>query len=310
MKKRYLILNICVVSLFFCCAKEYEIKEPTLKITVDKNNFKVGDTVRFNFDGEADFISFYSGETSSDYKFHDQERVYKSNTVLTFRSAKYAGNNADCCALKYSTDFNGTYDRASIRAATWTDITSRFFIPGIVGTSATFSNSGESEISDLFPADGKPVYFGWFFKTNANSSRTQFQVAEFKIQGVVTEDPSLSGTKYDFVDFNYKMVLGEGFDGLTASLPNINATRILWTGVFTNDTFKEGWAVSAAINNAGEVNLGLDKPLPIKIVSDPESSSYQYIYKAPGEYMATFVVANSSVYGRKETVKQIKITVE
>jgi len=310
MKKTLNIIQLCLVLLCFGCEKEYAVKEPDLEITVDQTTYKVGDTIRFNFDGEADFISFYSGNVGADYNFHNKERVYEANTVLGFRSAKYAGTNTDCCVLKYSTDFNGTYDRASIRNATWTDITSRFFIPGIIGTSATFSDSGVKDIADLFPTDGKPIYFGWFFKTAANSSRTQFQVAEFKIQGIVLQDPSLSGVKYDFVDFNFKMVLGEGFDGVTASLPNINATRILWTGVFANDTFKEGWAISAAINKSSEVNLGLDKPIVVKVLADPESAAYQFVYTTPGEYTATFVVANSSVYGRKEVVKHIKLKIE
>lgn len=309
MKKIHIIFQLCLVLLCFSCKKEYAVKEPNLAITVEKNTFKVGDTIRFNFDGEADFISFYSGKIGSDYDFHAKDRVYEANTVLSFRSAKYAGANPDCCTLKYSTDFNGTYDRASIRSATWTDISDRFFIPGIVGTAATFSDSGVKDIADLFPATNKPIYFGWFFKTAANSQRTQFQVAEFKIQGIVLQNPALSGVKYDFVDFNFKMVLGEGFDGVTASLPNVNATRMLWTGVFNNDTFKEGWAVSGPINKSSQVNLGLDKPVVIKIVSDPESASYRYVYDEPGEYTATFVVANSSVYGRKEVVKQLKFTI-
>lgn len=304
-------LGIFLAFLSLGCAKEYHVEEPTLQITVAKSTVKVGDVVVFNFDGNADFISFYSGEKGMDYAFHNKERIYQSNNVLSFRSAKYAGNNTDCARLKYSTDFNGVYDRAAIRAATWIDITDQFTIPPIVGTSATFSNSGDVEISNLFPADGKPVYFGWFFTTQANSQRTQFQVAEFKIQGVVTQDPSLSGVVYDFVDCAFKLVLGEGFDGVTVSpVPNVNSTRILWSGTFANDTFKEGWAISAPLHKSEQVNLGLDKPNPIKIVSDPESASYQYVYKTAGKYIATFVVANSSVYGRKEVVKQIEINVE
>ncbi|MEQ7799346.1 DUF5017 domain-containing protein [Pedobacter sp. ASV1-7] len=308
MKRRYLILNICALSLCFSCAKDYDINEPTLKVTVEKNNYKVGDTVVFNFEGESDFISFYSGEIGSQYKFHDQERIYKSNSVLTFKSAKYSGTNSDCCALKYSTDFNGKYDRESVRNANWNDISTRFFIPDI-GTGATFFDSGESDISELFPLDNKPVYFAWFYKTAANSSRTLFQVIDFKLQNVIAEYPALSSVKYNFVDFKYKVVLGEGFDGAT-TVPNVNATRIYLTGILLNDTFKEAWAISAPIYKSEEVNLGLDKSLPIKIVSDAVSPSYQYIYTAPGEYTATFVVANSSVYGRKQMIKELKITID
>ncbi len=311
MKKDFLYVILVIAGLLFGCSKEYEITEPSLQVTIDKQTYKVGDTVRFHFDGNADFISFYSGEKKADYAFHNKERIYEANNILSFKSAKYSGINTECCQLKYSIDFNGQYDRESIRNATWINITDYFFIPPITGTSAVFSDSGELDIADLFPGDDTPIYFGWFFTTQASTLRTQFQVTEFKIVGEVLEDPSLSGVIYGYSDFNFKLILGEGFDlGNETPVPSINGTRIHWTGLNQNTTFKEGWAVSGPIYQTENVNLGLDKPEPIKIVSDPESASYQHIYNEAGEYTATFVIANSSVYGRKEVVKQIKVIVE
>lgn len=60
------------------------------------------------------------------------------------------GNNPDCAKLMYSTNFNGTYDIASIRQASWTDISDRFHLASTLGTSAVYENSGELDISDLF----------------------------------------------------------------------------------------------------------------------------------------------------------------
>lgn len=312
MKSNFYSIGICLViaTLIFGCAKEYEVVQPTLKISVSKNTFKVGDTITFDFDGNADFISFYSGEMKNDFAFAKTERVYESENLLSFRMAKYAGVNENCAELKYSKDYTGEETIAAIEAATWTSLNDQFTIPLIIGTSANFTNSGDLDIANLFESDDKPIYFCWFFNTPNNTQRTQCQIAEFKIQGVVTSNPALSGILYDFADMGFKMLLNDAFQYDNYTLPNVNGTRILWTGIFNNPSDKFGWAVTKPIFRKSMVNLGLDNPISVKIVSDPESASYRYVYTEPGTYMATFVVANSSVYGRQELVKQIEITIE
>ncbi len=309
--KRYYFTILAVLPLFISCKKELTVEEPEFDVSLASTTYKVGDPVVFAIKGSPDVITFYSGEKGSEYAFKSTERIYEATTSLSFHSAKYAGNNNNCAALKYSIDFNGVYEPASIRQATWVDITSRFHIPAINGTSPVMEPSLEKDISDIFPDTDTPVYFGWFFTTAENSSRTRFQIVNFEVKGVVQEDTSLSGVKYSLASAGFQMVKGEGFqiqDHATTT-PRVTATAIIWDGVFANTSFKEGWAISNEIYPASKINLGRDYGVGIKSVLDPPLKEHNVVYQLPGTYKVTFVASNVSVYGRKEIMKELEITI-
>lgn len=312
MKNMKFIYSLLLAAVFMGCEKEYAVKEPTLNVHLSKQTYRVGDTITFDFNGDADFITFYSGTKLNDYQFSHKERVYDAEMLLSFRFAKYSGVNANVAQLKYSTNYNGAGTIEAIQAATWTDISDKFTFPTTIGLSSGDAvNSGNYNINTLFIDDNTPVYFCWFFNTPAATQRTQAYVEGFKVFGNVISDPSLSGEIYSFGDMGFKMLYDPNqFSDSGTTLPNVNATRILWTGLFQNTISKVGYAVTVPILRKNTVNLGIDKPIVVKSVADPESSSYRYVYTTPGTYKATFVMANSSVYGRKEVVKQIDITVE
>ena len=313
MKSIKILYSLLIAASLMSCKKEYEVKEPSLSINLGKQTYKVGDTINFDFDGDADFITFYSGAKLNDYQFASKERIYEAEMLLSFRFAKYSGLNADVAQLKYSTNYNGSGTIDAVLAATWTDFPpGAFTFPTTIGLGAGDAvNSGNYNINSLFVDDNTPVSFCWFFNTPAATQRTQAYVEGFKVFGNVVSDPSLSGDIYSFGDMGFKMLYDPAqFSDSGTSLPNVNATRILWTGLFNNTIAKVGYAVSVPILRKNTVNLGIDKPIVVKSVADPESSSYRYVYAAPGIYKAAFVIANSNVYGRKEVVKEIEITVE
>ena len=310
MKKIYVLMFFAFIALS-ACDKEKNMVAPNFEVTTTKSTYKVGETVVFNLSGNPDIISFYSGEVSSDYNFKGKDRVFDATTALSFQLAKYAGNNPNCAALKYSTDFNGTYDIASIRKATWTDISDRFYISSIESDVPVFKYSGEKDISDIFPDTSTPVYLAWFFTTNQNSNRTRVQMQNFQIRGLVAADDDLSNVKYGFVDCAFKMVQGEGFltQSSATQYPRVTSTYVYWDGVYANTSFKEGWAITAPLYSAGKLNVGPAVPLGIKAVSDPQLTTYSYIFKEPGTYKVVFVAANSNIYDRKEVVREMEIVI-
>jgi len=128
----------------------------------------------------------------------------------------------------------------------------------------------------------------------------------------VGEDPELSATKYDLVSSGFTMIKGEGFQiqDHPTTTPRVTESAIIWDGVFTTTSFKEGWAVSLPIYRASKINLGSDHGTPVKALIDPPLALYSSTYETPGIYTATFVAVNASIYGEKEVIKQIHITVE
>ncbi|NGF55247.1 DUF5017 domain-containing protein [Parapedobacter sp. SGR-10] len=311
MKVNYIFVLLCITSMWCSCEKGVVPDAPEFDAHVASSIYKVGDSIIFNLEGNPDVITFYSGENGAAYAFRDQERVYEATTGLSFYSAMYAGNNPDCAALKYSIDYNGEYTPEAIRQATWVDITDRFHIPTINGTSAVLEPSGEKDISDIFPDENTPVYFAWFFTTAENSDRTRFQIREFEVRGIVADDPGLSGVTYDFLSCGFQMIKGEGFaiqDDETTT-PRVTEAMILWDGIFKTTAFKEGWAVSLPIYPTNKVNLGRDYGVGIKSALDARLLSHGYVYRKPGNYRVTFVAAGVNAYGKSEVVKHIDITV-
>ena len=162
MNLRYHIFLFGLV-LMASCQKKLIVKDaPDFSVSIDAaTTYKAGTPVVFKLQGDADVISFYSGEIYREYAFKDGREVGVAGQGLNlnFNSAvapgSPAGTQTNQFSLLVSTNFNGNYDNlASVKAATWTNITDRFTL----GTSATFLASGKKDISDLLVA-GKPIYF-------------------------------------------------------------------------------------------------------------------------------------------------------
>lgn len=187
MKLRYHLLLFGLFAMV-SCKKNLVIKNaPDLIVSVDATTtYKAGTPVIFNLEGDADVISFYSGEIFRDYAFREGREVDVAGQGfnLAFRSAVApgtpAGTQANQFSLLASTNFSGNYnDLASVKAATWTDITDRFTL----GTSATFVASGTQDISDLLVA-GKPIYFALKYINKpqvANGFARQWMVESFTL---------------------------------------------------------------------------------------------------------------------------------
>lgn len=312
MMKKYIIAVTGVIcSLLISCQDLYEVVEPDFNVWTDQNTYNAGDVVTFHMDGDPDMINFFSGEIGHEYRYHQQERIYDMVPSLSFRAAKFAGNNEDCAELLYSTDFDGNYEYENVKATNWINISDRFDIPPIVGTTATFSDAGKSVIADLIE-EGKSLYFAWYCKTNEASQRTRFQVADFNIYGDIQEEEDLSGVLYTQAQLSFQWVLNENAASQASDLPSITNSLIYWNGIFDNTAglLKDGYAISGPISMTDEINLGTDSFQVIKSIENENIYSFPYVFEKPGEYEVTFVAYNINYNGKKEVVKTIKLVIE
>lgn len=70
----------------------------------------------------------------------------------------------------------------------------------------------------------------------------------------------------------------------------------------------EDWAISKPID-LGNVELGPDKPQPIKGFVDTRSSEFRYTYTRAGDYKVVFVASNANLYGSEKVIKELNISV-
>lgn len=226
-----LIGALLVVS---CNKQLVKLDTPDFDVKADALIYKAGVPIDFNFTGNAHVISFYSGETLKDYAFKDGRVIDAKGAGATveFSSSVQAGTTqANQLYILASTDFNGDYSSlAKVKAATWTDITSRFAL----GTSATLLASGKQDISDL-AVPGKPIYVAFKYVTKpqaTNGLARQWFIQNFAIKSIATLANTASATPIaltlaDQLSVGFRIVDGSPVNNPAQS--TVSPTRLtLW----------------------------------------------------------------------------------
>jgi hypothetical protein len=68
---RNLVYLLVAVIICTSCERE-KVSVPSLEVSVTSATYKAGDTVTFNFKGNPDNITFYSGEPGHQYEHRDR----------------------------------------------------------------------------------------------------------------------------------------------------------------------------------------------------------------------------------------------
>ncbi|WP_008583527.1 DUF5017 domain-containing protein [Niabella soli] len=184
---------IWLAGIFFmsCQKKLAVVTAPDFDVTTTTVTVKAGVPAVFKFSGIATTVSFYPGEIYKDYNYKDGRSVAVAGKglALSFSNGVAAGTPAGTQANQFSillsTDFNGNYkDLASVKAATWVNITDSFTL----ATSATMVATRSVNLSRFVQA-GKPVYFALRYINRpqvANGFVRQWLVENFLLKSVDT----------------------------------------------------------------------------------------------------------------------------
>ncbi|WP_345955488.1 DUF5017 domain-containing protein [Mucilaginibacter sp. PAMB04168] len=298
-----LIIGLIGLTLIYSC-KDKNVEAPEFNVDTDKAEYKVGEAVNFKISGDPDVISFYSGEKGKEYQFKDRTTA-NGKVSLSMTTQVLFGRQPNNLALLYSTDFNGLYDAANVRAATWTDITSRFKLSTVVpGGSGVQTPSGVVDISDL-PVAGKPIYFAFKYTGDAVTGTTPTQntwrVYAFDLTNTLPDGSVLNVSSastagwlaIDFVNTANKWTIQTAAPFIFF---NPNSTLVA----------SEDWALTKALFPN---NVDPDVAAPIKTYLQTVND-YKYTYTTPGTYTVTFVGTNGKNTGSSSVVKQLTIVVK
>jgi hypothetical protein len=314
MKKIFIFIT-ALATLSSCLKVKEEPKTPDFDVSIVKATYTLGDPTVFNFTGNPDFITFYSGEQGAKYDYKDRSTA-AGTPKLQFTSARNAGVQANSLHLMVSNDFAGlgadsTATAANISSATWTDITSR----ATLATTATAVASGAIDLSDILAA-GKPVYIA--FKYNAVTGSIQ---NKWTITGLTVTNTLPDNSVYTIANLNSTAITNY----LVATLfsPGWAAYKYVgsynWVVTAGSSLVVTGAATAATATTAPEAwtfmgplalnRVSNDVGTPVKDAISRVISS-TYTFKTAGTFTVTFVAANNNVYGSKETVKQLTVTVQ
>ena len=307
--------TILLLSMLLLSACERgEVETPELGVTVASTVVNAGAPVDFFLSGQSDMIAFYSGEVGNDYAQRFDDRVVETAIAISYSTILSNGTNPGYMPLRYSNDLQcsdpgGIYTQADIEAATWHDIPHLFKQPTTPQASVHIP-AGEVDITEFFVDGETPLYLSYYYHVDPSMpgswTRSYVNIQSFLISGIT---PVGKETIYRFADCNWQAVTDdESYSDSKNSKPDVNTSRLL--GRCANvKTEKKAWFVGGPFYKQASVNMGPDVSTPIKANSDPMPASYQHTFSEPGDYTVTFVGINASVYGRKETVRSIKLKV-
>lgn len=319
MKAIHIYAAVALFSLLACTKENEQISPGNFTIVpfaaMPKTaTIKAGESLSFQFEGNADTIYFYSGEFGKDYNFRNGRIVNIEQPSLSIRTRSSYGEQKSLSIL-LSQDFNGDYSYNGVTAATWKDMTSKFNIPTPTGTNALSFTSTPTDISEFIDLD-KPYYIAVrndLKPTTSGNRPTQWDfygTNGFAFTGIA------NGTSIDilptFGAANWKVVAtgyaGGELDGTRGPRmsPNNSAapTSIFLARNTDSNIAMDAWAVTKVFSPTQ--NISGDKGTLIKRITDLPLQEYTHIYTTPGEYEVVFDTINQD---RTSKLIKFKITV-
>ncbi len=304
MNKLKYIISFLVLSYLTACKKDIP-EVPSFDVTINEQEYSVGDSVNFSIKGYADVISFYSGEPGKEYRFKDRTESDDSKLHLNFSTQVLYGAQEDNLRLFYSTDFNNTYSTTGIRAAKWTDITDRFTLcKAAAGAVGVVTASGEVDLSEL-PVSGKPIYFAWRYinqaATSAGVGGRTWRIPVFNLT-----NKSESGSVATIASVITAGWLGVDVENPVNKWTIQTGTPFLFFAPASTLIPSEDWAISKALFPTA---VTPDSGIGIKDYLN-KMTDYKYAFNAAGTYKVTFVAKNVNSKGLEEVVKEITVVVK
>lgn len=309
MKKTIFVLS--VLGLFLAACTEKEIQAPNdFEVSVAKATYKLSDSVQFNLSGVPDNITFYSGEPGNEY---DKRNFFSSDEgtlTLQFNSQTRAGATLPRnIAVLISTDFNGEYTEQAVKAAKWTDITSRAVLPANTASNADVA-SGEINLDDL-KVKGRPMYLAFrYVSENATATAQRywnmgrmFLINKVPGNGDFEITSTIEKGLFQVVEF-------QGADNKwTVNTGTATSHRLIHTANAINTQPDDDWVISRGFQvfqSLGHIKNAVN----VKSISGSAPKTFSWLYSTPGTYKATFIALNTNRDIQKEVIKEVWVTVE
>jgi hypothetical protein len=268
--------------------------------------------VAFKLEGNPDFISFYSGEYGNDYAYIGGRTLDIKSFSLAFQTRVRNGNQPNQFSVHLSSDFNGKFDIESVRAGNFKDITN---LVTLSTENTVYANSGELDLTSIVTDKSKPLYIGFRYITKPqtaasgpNGTQRNWDVRDLTLKTLTDIGQT---TAIDQLNAGWTLVESGAVLEPGRNTVNVNSGLVTLRGNATAAgklVETEAWAISKAVD-LNTVILGPDKSIPIKSISETLAPSYSHVYTKPGVYKVVFVNSNNRIEGKKESLKELEITI-
>lgn len=291
------------------------------------NTYRVGDPVVFNFEGNADYITFWSGDVGHEYRYRNRTTMPDSELEtcqLTFSLSRRSGSNKGDVQVYVSNRFEGlagdnaATDKATIEAieagnfAGWTRLeVNEESKSGQWGT--TTCNLLDVDGNGTALTDNFTLLIRWH-PQSVTAQRNYYINTSLEVKFKNRESTSLSYTDLQFVNFNMAdEMAGKEYDTYSTGSKigylqyGQNAGNIILNAIESGTMCPyliDTWIFSTPM----ALNLTTpDTGQSIKGVTD-DVKSYSYTYDKPGTYTATFLVGTGNYQG-ESGIQTYEVTV-
>ena len=312
MKRNNIRTAVIICLTLSACSRDLNVEAPDLEVNAAAIEVKAGEAVIFNLEGDADYITFWSGEVYSDYHFRDRRTMTPGViSTLSFSCEITDGIQKGQVSVLASDSFSGNcYDYDNLIHTDWTDITGRFTLPDGKGK----TSSSAQDLAQFVNSD-RPFHLAFRYRCRPQEQygkASRWVISDLQI---TNHSEELGETvMYNLVNSGFRIM--DPFSRTDAAcLSSVSQTQIVMQGRIQDeetaaaDMETEHWVISRPIDLTSQRDLGPDRPVALKGYAESFPASYTHIYDKPGVYEATFVASNQSIDSRHETVKSILITV-
>jgi len=294
-------LSIAFVLFLFLtsCQKTYDLEpQDDFSVTAEKKNYKVGEAVNFIINGKPENLVFWSGEVGRSYEHRQRTAVAGNAVSLNFNTfAQFGLMPIDKSVIKLyvSTDFNGVYNAANVKAATWEEITSQ----ATLSSGADQTPSGNIDLTS-FASRNKNMAIAIVYQTTVVKPEVQqnrwvfrtFELRRTNQQGEVTSLATMATAGW--VAFNF-----------SGPATNWSITSAQLLTVRNNTELDDDWVVTKQFNPNSTLP---DTGEPIKNISQ-NLNAFSKVYTKAGTYKVTFVATNANVKKAQQTTQELEITI-
>lgn len=311
-------------SVVLASCNDLEPENVKFDVTADKVVANAGEPVTFHFDGNPNFITFFSGEDGHKYANRNRIELDPSDiesSTLSFTVNSQYGKQTNAFRVYLSKDFPGLTqkdtinDRKLIQEHAWSEITEACGLANADGKKVTVNDFNLSEYQN-----GLTLAFRFIGDTESTPQRT-VTITDLVIKNTLTNGSKTEVTGmdmnfscFDIIPSNlekncYKTVTSGSLIQGTWSLINLSKNQVQMQGG------KDGQATWANNDDwliANSIKLNSCTPDTGDNIKDINRrvSSYTYTYTKPGTYTVTFLAGNSNIEGPKVALKELTIEVK
>ncbi|MGX5817091.1 DUF5017 domain-containing protein [Chitinophaga lutea] len=293
---RKVLYTLAAAIAFVACNKD-KVEMPAFEVRTSSLTYKAGDTVRFDFSGNPDNITFFSGEPGHNYEF--RKRTNAANDLqIDFSTWVRFGLVYPNLQLMVSNDFSGKAAVEDIQAAHWTDITSR----AKFSTGTDNTPSGKISLKEFArpQKDSALVYVAFRY---ADYKKTQGQ------NSWVVRTFTANNVSDDGVVTPLAVMSTGGWQQVSVKNPafvwTITTAQLLMPNAGATADDNEDWVISKGFNpwqivpDAGEALKNISTTL----------DSHSHVYTQPGTYKVVFDVSAVRYNGEKRLTREITLTI-